>query len=126
MLMPDDLDMELDEFVERFELAHADRPGIDVAEFLPSQQHPRYAHISCELLRVHMELSAIGRQVHFRRTVPTAISRGMRTVGLLAGSAGRRRTRPFELSRRRAGSWISESGFPVGYRIPRTSSPLAR
>lgn len=58
MLIPDDLDMELDEFVERFEMAHAERPGIDVAEFLPSQQHPRYAQIACELLRVHMELSA--------------------------------------------------------------------
>lgn len=58
MLMPDDLDMELDEFVERFEMAHAARPGIDVAEYMPSQQHPRYAEIACELLRVHMELSA--------------------------------------------------------------------
>lgn len=58
MLIPEDLDMELDEFVERFEMASAGQPGIDVSQFLPDQQHPRYAEIACELLRVHMELSA--------------------------------------------------------------------
>lgn len=58
MLIPDDLDMELDEFVERYETASAAQPGLDVAEYLPSEQHPRYVEIACELLRVHMELSA--------------------------------------------------------------------
>ena len=75
MLIPDDLDMELDEFVERYEMAHAERPGVDVAEFMPSQQHGRYAQIACELLRVHMELSAAGGLLvsaeDYRRRFPT-------------------------------------------------------
>ncbi len=58
MLIPDDLDMELDEFVERYEMAHATQSSVDLADYMPSQQHPRYAQIACELLRVHMELSA--------------------------------------------------------------------
>ena len=63
MLIPDDLDMELDEFVERFEMAHAEQPGTDVEKYMPSPQHPRYAQIGCELLRVHMELSAANGQL---------------------------------------------------------------
>ncbi len=74
MLIPDDLDMELDEFVERFEMAHADHPGIDVADFMPSLQHARYAQIACELLRVDMELSATAGKIisveEYRRRFP--------------------------------------------------------
>ncbi len=76
MLIPDDLDMELDQFVERFEIAHAKNPGVDVAQFMPDVQHPRYAQIACELLRVHMELSAAaGRFIsadEYRQKFPQA------------------------------------------------------
>ncbi len=66
MLIPNNLDVdldvnfdvELDQFVERFEAACAQQPGVDVTDYMPDPQHPRYAIIGCELLRVHMELSA--------------------------------------------------------------------
>lgn len=52
--MPD-LDDELDLFVERCELAWQASDNVDVSELLPREDHPGYAEIAVELLRVDLE-----------------------------------------------------------------------
>jgi len=46
---------ELDNFVRAFEVAHARDGRAEIAEFLPPRNHPLYAVVLCELIRVDLE-----------------------------------------------------------------------
>ena len=46
---------ELDDYIERYESARAAGGDVDVAQFSPDKDHPNYAEIMVELLRVDLE-----------------------------------------------------------------------
>jgi serine/threonine protein kinase/Tfp pilus assembly protein PilF len=46
----------LDEIVEAFESAQAERGEAELADFLPPREHPQYLAVFCELVRVDLEL----------------------------------------------------------------------
>ncbi len=61
---PDPLDAEsdLDQFVSAFESAHVRGTAEDLADFLPSNQHPQYLDILCEIVRIDLEFHWRGGQ----------------------------------------------------------------
>ena len=49
--------LEIDRYLEAFEEAHATTGKAELAEFVPAADHPHYAAILCELVRVDLELA---------------------------------------------------------------------
>ena len=47
--------LEVDQYLEAFETAQRQTPGIDIDEFLPSNEHPLYNVILKELIRIDLE-----------------------------------------------------------------------
>ncbi len=52
---PNDAEIDLDQFVSAFETAHVRGAAEDLADFLPSSQHPQYLEILCEIVRIDLE-----------------------------------------------------------------------
>jgi serine/threonine protein kinase/Tfp pilus assembly protein PilF len=76
---------ELDEFIELFESRRA-RADIDVADYFPQPQHPRFTEIVVELLRVELEFAwnegARDLVERYRRTYPRLLAEPANLVPL--------------------------------------------
>src|SRR5208282_3558865 len=57
-----DAESELAQFVAAFETAHVRGAAENLADFLPSNQHPQYLEILCEIVRIDLEFRWRGGQ----------------------------------------------------------------
>ncbi|MEA2631895.1 MAG: eukaryotic-like serine/threonine-protein kinase, partial [Chloroflexota bacterium] len=95
---------ELDDFVRAYEVAYARDGRAEIAEFLPPRDHPSYATVLCELIRVDLEFG-------WERGCPRSLSEYERAFPELRDDREGLRAISFEESRLR--QQAEEGASPV-------------